>query len=118
MNEGETMERILICGDRNWNNFPAIIETLSEVQQTHGIETVIEGEATGADCMGREAAVRLGCRPRGCNADARELSHGRSSPRLVGAPGRSAGRVTPAGRLRVRTINAVLRFLNEHKGKR
>lgn len=54
------MERVLICGDRKWKNFPEIIKQLSKVQQEKGVEAVIEGEATGADTMGRNAAVQLG----------------------------------------------------------
>jgi len=53
-------ERVLICGDRNWRNYQLIIDTLSQVQQEKGVEVVIEGEAQGADVMGRSAAERLG----------------------------------------------------------
>lgn len=69
-------ERVLICGDRNWgiiksshfsqmqmhaNKYLSIvIEELSKVQQEKGVEVVIEGEAQGADSMGRVAAERLG----------------------------------------------------------
>ena len=54
------MERVLICGDRNWSDSVIIMKELSAVQQTLGVEVVIEGEATGADTMGRQAAEVLG----------------------------------------------------------
>lgn len=69
-------ERVLICGDRNWGNngsinvqqaklfydryFQIVLDELSKVQQEKGVEVVIEGEAKGADTMGRLAAERLG----------------------------------------------------------
>ena len=53
-------ERVLICGDRLWANFELILRELSKVQQERGIEVVIEGEAKGADTLGRAAAERLG----------------------------------------------------------
>ena len=60
MNPEALAERILICGDRNWTNFQLILDTLSKIQQERGIEVVIEGEAAGADTLGRLAAERLG----------------------------------------------------------
>lgn len=37
-----------------------VLKKLSEVQQQKGVTCVIEGEATGADTLGRFAAERLG----------------------------------------------------------
>lgn len=55
------MERVLICGDRNWTNLQMIQEVLSEwVAYGKGVECVIEGEARGADTLGRIAAERMG----------------------------------------------------------
>lgn len=54
------MQRVLICGDRNWRNFDVIIKALSEVQQSEGVEVVIEGGATGAGTLGKQAAFQLG----------------------------------------------------------
>ena len=54
------MERVLICGDRYWESFQLILDELSKIQQERGVEAVIEGEATGADTLGRLAAERLG----------------------------------------------------------
>lgn len=53
-------ERILVCGDRLWSDFDTVLKKLSEIQQSKGIEVVIEGEAEGADKIGAAAAVRLG----------------------------------------------------------
>lgn len=48
---------ILICGDRNWNNYIVIENYLSQFPK----ETiVIEGGARGADSMARSAARYLG----------------------------------------------------------
>lgn len=60
MNPEALAERVLICGDRNWENFQLIIDTLSKIQQERGVEVVIEGEAKGADTCGKVAAERLG----------------------------------------------------------
>jgi len=54
------MERLLICGDRDWKNFQFILTKLSEFHQKTPVEVVIEGEANGADMMARFAAERLG----------------------------------------------------------
>lgn len=71
------MQRILICGDRNWQNFQVILNELSKEHQREPVEIVIEGEATGADTMGRLAADRLGIPVLPFPADWRK--HGRSA---------------------------------------
>lgn len=53
-------ERVLICGDRNWKDFPVILHRLSNVAALKGVEVVIEGEASGADTLGRIAAQQMG----------------------------------------------------------
>ena len=66
-------ERVLICGDRSWQNQQLVIDTLRDIQVKQGVEIVIEGEngtvywagrekhvSKGADLMGRVAAERLG----------------------------------------------------------
>lgn len=52
--------RVLVCGDRNWNNGQLIREKLAEIMAGPGIEVLIEGEARGADIMSRQAAESLG----------------------------------------------------------
>lgn len=52
--------RVLVCGDRNWTNRDLILKTLGDVQQSEGVYVVIEGEAQGADTIGRLAADVLG----------------------------------------------------------
>lgn len=49
--------RVLICGDRNWTDKQKIRSSLSLLPHT---EIVIEGEARGADSLGREVAEELG----------------------------------------------------------
>lgn len=71
------MQRILICGDRNWTNFQVILEALSKEHQRDPVEVVIEGDATGADTMGRLAAERLGIPVLSFPADWRK--HGRAA---------------------------------------
>lgn len=52
--------RLLIFGDRNWNNQQVITLKLGELFAKNEIECVIEGEARGADTMGRIAAEGFG----------------------------------------------------------
>src|SRR5271169_1031890 len=53
--------RILICGDRNWKDLDMIKDKLLHYL-THmgGVVCVIEGEARGADTLGRLAAEGYG----------------------------------------------------------
>jgi len=48
--------RLLVFGDRNWEDYEMILE---EVRR-RSPDVVIEGEARGADKMGRAAAMELG----------------------------------------------------------
>jgi hypothetical protein len=50
------MVRLLICGDRNWTNKALIKKHIMMLRP----DVVIEGEASGADSMGRDAAIELG----------------------------------------------------------
>lgn len=54
------MERVLICGDRNWTDYDTVVKELSKVHQEQGVEIVIEGDANGADRLGGLAATVLG----------------------------------------------------------
>lgn len=49
-------ERVLVCGDREWTDRDALYAVLDEVRRLVGIDCVIEGEARGADRMGRDWA--------------------------------------------------------------
>jgi len=51
--------RVLICGDRNWTGRVAIRSWLCKLQDL-GYDTLIEGEARGADTLAREEAELLG----------------------------------------------------------
>lgn len=71
------MERVLVCGDRNWTDSIIIMNELFKVINGPGVEVVIEGEANGADTLGRQAAERLGLTVLKFPADWRK--HGRSA---------------------------------------
>lgn len=49
--------RVLICGDRNWTDRRTIHDELAAIP---GVTCVIEGEARGADKIGRSVAESLG----------------------------------------------------------
>jgi hypothetical protein len=51
-----TTQRLLVFGDRNWDNYPAVKREIKRRMP----DVVIEGEAAGADSMGRLAAEELG----------------------------------------------------------
>lgn len=53
------LKRILICGDRKWNDALMIYRAMQEELELHGPLIVIEGEAPGADRMSRIAADSL-----------------------------------------------------------
>lgn len=53
------MRKVLVCGDRNWTNRESICEHLQTLKAM-GYDTVIEGEARGADTIAREEAQQLG----------------------------------------------------------
>jgi len=54
------MRRVLICGDREWNNYARILACVRKANQTERIDVVIEGECRGADKMGRRAGEEIG----------------------------------------------------------
>ena len=49
--------KVLVCGDRNWTNKEAIRRELSKLPTD---TVVIEGEARGADTLGRIVAEEIG----------------------------------------------------------
>ena len=52
---GVNERKVLICGDRNWTDHDLIHSWLDKLCDC-GINTVIEGEARGADIIAREEA--------------------------------------------------------------
>ena len=52
--------RVLICGDRDWNDYELIEEIVELVNAEFPISTIIEGECRGADTFGRTAGEVLG----------------------------------------------------------
>lgn len=51
--------RVLICGDRHWSNIEPIRFWIAKLQDW-GYDTVIEGEARGADSIARDEAEKAG----------------------------------------------------------
>ena len=54
------MIRILICGDREWFNSEFIFGVVEIEHKAHHIDIIIEGEARGADTIGRMAGEFYG----------------------------------------------------------
>jgi len=48
--------RVLVCGDRHWQDSQLLTQWLDQIAPS----CVIEGEAKGADSMGRDYALKLG----------------------------------------------------------
>jgi hypothetical protein len=57
--EGKEIMRALICGSRNYSNRSTINWVLT-LLKNDGYDTIIEGEARGADTIAREEALKLG----------------------------------------------------------
>lgn len=53
------MKKMIVCGDRNWDNFD-IMKSYLEMAKMLGFDTIIEGEAQGADSMARDIGMALG----------------------------------------------------------
>jgi len=52
--------RVLICGDREWNDYKVTLALVKSLKELHGDNLVIiEGECRGADRMARQAAEEL-----------------------------------------------------------
>lgn len=51
--------KALICGDRNWTNIELIRSWIARLQDW-GYDTIIEGEARGADSIARNEAEKAG----------------------------------------------------------
>lgn len=51
------MTRVLVCGGRNYSEQTLLNATLDWIDKQHGITTLIEGGASGADALARTWAV-------------------------------------------------------------
>lgn len=60
---------VLVCGDRNWNNYYSIYSFMSELLKWNGLFTIISGEAKGADALAKKAADDLRILYAGFEAD-------------------------------------------------
>lgn len=54
------MRIILICGSREWTDADAIVRELVAHEANPDSDTIIQGEARGADLLGKAAAISLG----------------------------------------------------------
>jgi hypothetical protein len=52
--------KVLVCGGRNFDDWPFIVYVLDRVHARHPITTLIEGGATGADQFARRWAITRG----------------------------------------------------------
>lgn len=89
--------RLLVCGDRRWDQRQFLYETLDEYE---GVEVVIEGEAAGADSMARDWATSRGIPVR-------------AFPAQWDAHGRAAGHIRNAQMLREGKPDIVVAFHND-----
>lgn len=48
--------KVLICGDRNWNNYESIRDIVGRLKSKYGDVTIIEGGCKGADLFAKTAA--------------------------------------------------------------
>lgn len=69
--------KVLVCGDRNYADKEAIKRTLLDLLRAYDITCIIEGEAKGADTLGRIVAEELGITVEKYPAD--WLKYGRSA---------------------------------------
>jgi YspA, cpYpsA-related SLOG family len=55
------MLRVLVCGDRNWDNEDRIREVLEAYKEAYpGKMLIVDGAAKGADSLGHKVAKELG----------------------------------------------------------
>jgi len=52
-------QRVLICGDRNWDNYEMLFQVVSTLHGKIGINLIISGGAKGADHYAEMAAQEL-----------------------------------------------------------
>ena len=50
----------LICGDRKWSNTKLILSCVKSLYYEMGYDTLVEGEARGADTIARKCAELIG----------------------------------------------------------
>jgi len=62
------MRVVLVCGDRNWNDYKKIKITLQKEHQERPITYLVEGGARGADTLAKVAAKKLGSQVGECEA--------------------------------------------------
>lgn len=59
-NEEKLALRVIVCGGRDFENRPLLYRTLDDLQREHGVVTIIEGGARGADRLAAQWADNPG----------------------------------------------------------
>lgn len=52
--------KVLICGDRYWDNYSSILNIVKRLKNKYGNIKIIEGGCSGADIMAKKAAIECG----------------------------------------------------------
>jgi hypothetical protein len=67
------MRVVLCCGDRNWDDYDKIFQTLKKEHKKEPIDFLIEGGAAGADSICKVIAQMLGIQVIECPANWKKL---------------------------------------------
>lgn len=60
--------RVLVCGGRDYDNATVVETTLNDIHSEYSITTIIQGEAKGADHLGKLWAIGRGIETIDCPA--------------------------------------------------
>lgn len=61
--------RLLVCGDRDWDDYSFLAKTLSRLHKKFGITLIIQGKARGADTMAKKWGKKKGIPVKGFAAN-------------------------------------------------
>jgi hypothetical protein len=61
--------KVIICGDRHWNNYDSILDVVKRLKAKYDEVTVIQGECEGADLLAKKAAIACGIPVKGYPAE-------------------------------------------------
>lgn len=59
---------VLVCGGRDYNNAERVFSVLDRIHQKYTIDTIVHGDANGADFMGSAWAINRGVKEIACPA--------------------------------------------------
>ncbi|HHX59799.1 MAG TPA: DUF2493 domain-containing protein [Epulopiscium sp.] len=52
--------KVLICGDRHWNNYSSILNIVQRLKKAYGNIKIVQGGCSGADIIAKKAAIECG----------------------------------------------------------